>query len=133
MATCAQLARRELLIADIEQEKSLNAVDLAFVAAIQFILDHIEQLPMQSLDEVERLQIEFCFNACAFVRRGPAVSQMLSSSSHRFFAGPTCCYGSKTKSYLLKHSKTRYGVRNHWRESSRATMTRMISLVPSRI
>ena len=47
MAPGSQLAGRELLIADVEQQQRLHAVDLTLVAAIEFVLDYVEKLAMQ--------------------------------------------------------------------------------------
>ncbi len=44
MAPRAQFARGQFLIADIEQQQRLDGIDLALVAAIQFVLDHVEQV-----------------------------------------------------------------------------------------
>ncbi len=57
MTTGAKFPCRQLLIADVEQEQRLHAVDYAFVAAVELILDHIKELAMQTLDEIERFQI----------------------------------------------------------------------------
>src|SRR5512135_145101 len=69
VAACPQLARREFLIADVEQQQCLYAVDLPFVTAIKLVLDDVEQLAMQPFDEVERLEIELRLNLSAFERR----------------------------------------------------------------
>ncbi len=63
-----ELAGGQFLVADVEQKKRLHAVDLALVAAIKLVLDHVEQLTMQPLHEVERLEIDFAQYACAVER-----------------------------------------------------------------
>ena len=114
MAARAQLARRQFLIADIEQQQRLHAVDLAFVAAIQFVLDHVEQLTMQPLDEIEGLEIVLA-ERIARLRAPPlpAVWPMLSSSSPAF-----------SRAHLLFDGKTRRGVlkgRKYRLQTRRAT------------
>ena len=90
MAARAQLARRQFLVADVEQQQRLHAVDLAFVAAVEFVLDHIEQLAMQPLDEIERLEIMLAQRpARPRALPPPAVWPVLSSSFPRVLRGPT--------------------------------------------
>src|SRR6266446_7623048 len=57
VTACPQLARRQFLVPNVEQEQSLDAVDHALAAAVQFILDHVEQLAVQALHEIEAFKI----------------------------------------------------------------------------
>src|SRR6185437_3502404 len=66
VAACTQLAGRQFLIADIEQQERLDAVDLAFVAPVKLVLDDVEKLAMKPFNEVERFEIEFRFDPRAF-------------------------------------------------------------------
>src|SRR5438132_14383637 len=59
MTARAQLARRQFLVSNVEEQQRLNTVDFAFVAPVKFVLDDVEELPMQSLNKAERLEIEF--------------------------------------------------------------------------
>src|SRR5690606_8446706 len=58
VAARAQFARRQLRIADIEQQQRLDGVDVAAALTVEFVLDDIEQPAMESLHKLERLQIE---------------------------------------------------------------------------
>ena len=46
MTAGAKFASCHFLVANIGQQQCLDRVDLAFIPAIQLILDHIEQLSM---------------------------------------------------------------------------------------
>jgi hypothetical protein len=53
----AQFARSEFFVPDIVEQQSLHCVDVNALASIEFILDHIEQTPMQTLHQGQRFQI----------------------------------------------------------------------------
>jgi hypothetical protein len=53
----AQLAGGQHLVADIVQELRLHRVDVCAPAAVEFVVDDIEQTPMQALDQDQRFQI----------------------------------------------------------------------------
>ena len=57
MAARAQLARGQFLLADVEQQQRLHAVHVGLADALEFVLDHVEQLAMQPLDEIQALKI----------------------------------------------------------------------------
>src|SRR5690606_33178481 len=58
VAARAQLARRQLGRADIEQQKRLDGIDVAAAVAVELILDHVEQAAMQPLDELKRFEVK---------------------------------------------------------------------------
>src|SRR3990167_7045793 len=58
IAARAQLAGRQLAAVDVEQQERLHAVDVRAVAAVEFVLDHVEQPAMQPLDQRKRLEIK---------------------------------------------------------------------------
>jgi hypothetical protein len=66
MAAGAQFAGGQFLVADIEQQQRLHGIDLAFVAAIQFVLDDIEKLAVKPLNQVECFEIMLAYGRCAF-------------------------------------------------------------------
>jgi hypothetical protein len=47
----AQFACRQLLAADIVKQQGLYGVDVAAAAAVEFVLDDVEQAAVQPLDE----------------------------------------------------------------------------------
>lgn len=51
VAARAQLARGQLLVADVVEQESLHRVDVRAAAAIEFVLDHVEQPAMQPLHQ----------------------------------------------------------------------------------
>jgi hypothetical protein len=53
VAPRAQLRGRQFLAADIEEQQTLRARQLQHAAAIELVLDEIEQAAVQPLDEVE--------------------------------------------------------------------------------
>ncbi len=57
VAARAQLAGSQLLVADIVQEQRLHRIDVGAPAAVEFVLDDVEQTPVQTLDQGQRLQI----------------------------------------------------------------------------
>src|SRR4029077_514239 len=57
IAAGAQLAGGELLVADIVEQQRLHRIDVGAAAAVELVLDDVEQTPMQALDESKRLQI----------------------------------------------------------------------------
>ena len=57
VAAGAQLARRQLLVADVVEEQRLDAVDVVAAAALELVLDDVEQAAMEPLHEVQGLQI----------------------------------------------------------------------------
>jgi hypothetical protein len=64
-----QFTGRQLLVSNIEKKESLDAIDLTFVAPVQFVLNYVKQLAVQAFDQIERLEIELRFDANAFIRR----------------------------------------------------------------
>ena len=66
VAAGAQFARRQFLVAHVEKKQRLDGVDLAFVAAIQFVLDDIEKLAVKPLNQVEGFQIMLAYGRSAF-------------------------------------------------------------------
>src|SRR6266705_3396545 len=46
------------LVADVEQQQRLDRVDVGATATVEFVLDDVEQPPMQSLDQGQGLEIE---------------------------------------------------------------------------
>ena len=56
VAARAQLARGELLVADIVQQQRLHRIDVGAAAAIELVLDDVEQAAMQPLDQASRLR-----------------------------------------------------------------------------
>src|SRR5215217_8152251 len=57
VAARLELARRQLGIADIEEEERLNRVDLGLARPLEIILDDVEKAPMQPLDQHKRFEI----------------------------------------------------------------------------
>jgi len=58
VAARAQLARGQLLVADVIEQKRLHRIDVGAAAAIEFILDDVEQPAMQPLHQSQRFEIE---------------------------------------------------------------------------
>src|SRR6202044_1060474 len=54
---CAQFAGGEFFVADIIKKQRLNGIDVGATAAVEFVLDHVKQTAMQTLDQGERLQV----------------------------------------------------------------------------
>src|ERR1700687_4086253 len=54
----AQFARGQFLVADIIEQKRLHRIDVGTAAAIEFILDDVEQTAMQPFHQSQRFQIE---------------------------------------------------------------------------
>ena len=44
--------------ADVEEKQRLHAVDVGATRAVELVLDDVEQPPMQTLDQRQRLHIE---------------------------------------------------------------------------
>src|SRR5919198_1575936 len=57
VSACAQLAGREILLADVVQEQRLYGIDIVSAPAVELVLDHIEQPAMQSLDQRQGFEI----------------------------------------------------------------------------
>ena len=57
VAARAKFARRQLLVADVEEQQRLDGVDVGAAAAVELVLDDVEQAAMQTLDERQRFQI----------------------------------------------------------------------------
>jgi hypothetical protein len=57
VASGLQLPRRDLVIADIEQQKRLHRVDVEHADPFEFVLDHVEQQAMQTLHHRQRVEI----------------------------------------------------------------------------
>ena len=58
VAARAQLTRGQLLVADIVEQQRLHRIDVGAAAAVEFILDHVEQPAMQPLHQGQSLMIE---------------------------------------------------------------------------
>src|SRR5690349_19982684 len=69
MAARAELARGQLLVADVEEQQRLHTVDLMLVAAIQLVLDHVQQLTMQTFNQIESFEIVLAERLRAVERR----------------------------------------------------------------
>src|SRR6185436_15632576 len=54
----AKLARGQLLVADVVEQKRLHRIDVGTAPAVELILDDIEQSPMQPLYERQGIEIE---------------------------------------------------------------------------
>src|SRR6202011_1039961 len=54
----AQFARGQLLVADVIEQERLHRIDVGAAAAIEFILDDVEQAAMQPLHQSQRFEIE---------------------------------------------------------------------------
>src|SRR5262245_25597858 len=57
VAARAQLAGGQLLLADVEQKQRLHCVDVGAAAAVELVLDDVEQAAMQPLDQSQSLEI----------------------------------------------------------------------------
>ena len=57
VAARAQFAGGELLVADIVEEQRLHRIDVGAPAAIELVLDDVEQTPVEALDQRQRLQV----------------------------------------------------------------------------
>ena len=58
VAARAQFARGQLLVADVVEQQRLHRIDVGAAAAIEFVLDDVEQPAMQPLDQRQSFQIE---------------------------------------------------------------------------
>src|SRR3979490_2174916 len=58
IAARAQLARGQFLVADVIEQQRLYRIDVGAAAAIEFILDDVEQAAMQPLHQSQRFEIE---------------------------------------------------------------------------
>ena len=58
VAAGPELARRQLRIADIEEKQRLHAVHVGAAHAVELVLDHVEQSPMEPLHQRQRIEIE---------------------------------------------------------------------------
>ena len=58
VAAGPQLAGRQLGIADIVEQQGLHAVDVVPAAALELVLDDVEQTAMQTLNQREGLKIK---------------------------------------------------------------------------
>ena len=58
VAARAQLARGQFLVADVIEQQRLHRIDVGAAAAIEFILDDIEQAAMQPLHQSQCFKIE---------------------------------------------------------------------------
>ena len=68
VAAGTQFAGGQFLVADIEQQQRLHGINLALVAAIQFVLDDIEKLAVKPLNQIEGFEIMLAYGRCAFQR-----------------------------------------------------------------
>ena len=57
VAAGLQLARRHLVVADVEQQQRLHRVDVDDAEPLELVLDHVEQQPVQPFHHRERLEI----------------------------------------------------------------------------
>ncbi len=58
VAAGAQLAGGQFLVADVVEQQRLHRIDVGAAAAIELVLDDVEQSAMQPLDQGEGLEIE---------------------------------------------------------------------------
>ena len=58
VAARAQFARGQFLVADIVEQQRLHRIDVGAAAAIEFILDDVEQAAMQPLHQSQCFEIE---------------------------------------------------------------------------
>ena len=58
VAARAQLARGQLLVADVVEQQRLHRIDVGAAAAVELVLDDVEQAPMQPLDQRQGIEIE---------------------------------------------------------------------------
>src|SRR5690606_20522536 len=58
VAAGAQLARRQLAVADVEEQQRLHGVDVGPAGAVELVLDDVQKTAVQPLDEPQGLQIE---------------------------------------------------------------------------
>ena len=81
VAARAQFARGQLLVADVVEQQRLHRIDVGAAAAIEFILDDVEQAAMQPLHQSQRFEIERLHRSLAgsAVQRSPPPLQRLSS------------------------------------------------------
>jgi hypothetical protein len=59
IAARAQFAHGELLVVNVVEEQRLHGIDIAAAAPVEFVLDHVEQAAVQTLDEREGFKIEW--------------------------------------------------------------------------
>ena len=78
VAAGAQLARGQLLVADVVEQQRLDAVDVVAAAALELVLDHVEEAAVQPLDQVQRLEIARPHRdlACRSLRLGDLLRQV---------------------------------------------------------
>src|SRR3984957_7636848 len=57
VAARTQLAGGELLVADIVQQQRLHRIDIGATAAVELVLDNVEQSTVETLDQGQRLEI----------------------------------------------------------------------------
>ena len=58
VAARAQFARGQLLVADVVEQQRLHGVDVATIAAVEFVLDDVEQTAVKAFDERQRFEID---------------------------------------------------------------------------
>src|SRR6202041_2906648 len=58
VAARAQFARGQFLVADVIEQQRLNRIDVGAAAAIELVLDNVEQAAMQPLHQSQRFEIE---------------------------------------------------------------------------
>ena len=59
VAARTQLARGELLVAYVVEQQRLHRIDVSPAAAIELVLDHVEQAAVQPLHQCQGLEIEW--------------------------------------------------------------------------
>ena len=81
VAARAQFARGQFLVADVVEQQRLHRIDVGAAAAIEFILDDVEQAAMQPLHQSQCFKIERLHRSLAGrrVQRFPPPLQRLSS------------------------------------------------------
>src|ERR1700681_4650722 len=60
-----QFARGQFLVADVIEQQRLHRIDVGPAAAIEFVLDDVEQAAMQPLHQSQRLEIERLYRSLA--------------------------------------------------------------------
>src|SRR5689334_13419890 len=57
IAARLELTGRQLALTDVVKQEGLHAVEFGAALAIEFVLDDVEQEPMQPLDQPQRLEV----------------------------------------------------------------------------
>ena len=63
----AQFTGGQFSIADIEEQQCLNGIDVGTAVAVEFILDHVKQTAVQTLDQLEGFHVERADGVTTFI------------------------------------------------------------------